>query len=146
MRLAGPWSARQIDDFLTAAIIPVRLGAVAADGAPLVVSLWFVPLDGAIWCATPHSAHVAGLLRRQPRCAFEIAGDHAPYKGVRGQAIASLHEARGPEILQRLLTRYAIAPSSKLNQMLTKRAANETAICLEPQRLTSWDFTERMTG
>ena len=146
MQLAGPWSAAQIDDFLAMAVIPLRLGVLASDGAPLVLSLWFLPLDGALWCATPRHAHVATLLQRNAKCAFEIAADQPPYKGVRGKGIASLHDDRGADVLQQLLQRYAIAPASKLSQLLTGRAELETAIRIRPDRITSWDFTERMTG
>jgi nitroimidazol reductase NimA-like FMN-containing flavoprotein (pyridoxamine 5'-phosphate oxidase superfamily) len=146
MHLQGPWSAEEIGAFLQASVIPLRLGVVRPEGTPLVLSLWFVPQDGALCCATSRDAYVAKLLRREPRCAFEVAADNPPYKGVRGQGRASLHDEQGAEILDRLLDRYAISPTSKLGRMLLARAENETAIQILPHRMTSWDFTARMSA
>jgi hypothetical protein len=113
MHLQGPWSADEIGAFLQASVIPLRLGVVRPEGTPLVLSLWFVPQDGALCCATNREAYVEKLLRRKPRCAFEVA---------------------------------AIAPTSKLGRMLLARAENETAIQIVPDRMTSWDFTARMSA
>jgi nitroimidazol reductase NimA-like FMN-containing flavoprotein (pyridoxamine 5'-phosphate oxidase superfamily) len=145
MRLNGPWSAEKIGSFLDGAIIPMRLAVVAPDGMPLVASLWFVPEGEHLWCATNRRAHIVKLLALNPKCAFEIAGDTPPYRGVRGQGHASLHDDRGAAILQALLTRYHISPASKLGQFLAANAADETAIRIVPRSLMSWDFTERMT-
>jgi nitroimidazol reductase NimA-like FMN-containing flavoprotein (pyridoxamine 5'-phosphate oxidase superfamily) len=146
MHIKGPWSAEQTKTFLEGANIPMRLAAAGADGGPIVLSLWFLPQDGEFWCATNRKAHIVKVLRKNPKCAFEIAGDRPPYRGVRGQGNASLHDDRGAEILDKLLARYAIQPSSKLGKFLAKNAAEETAIRIVPQSLMSWDFTERMTG
>ena len=145
MRMEGPWSAETIASFLEAAVIPLRLGAVRADGAPLVLSLWFVPIDGALCCATSRDAYIVDLLRLDPRCAFEVASDLPPYKGVRGQARATLDNDQGAQVLDRLLRRYAVAPSSRLGRTLLARAHNETAIRVMPHSIMSWDFTSRMT-
>ena len=145
MRLEGPWSGEQIAIFLDATIIPLRLGIVRPDGTPVVLSLWFVPLDGALCCATSRDAYIVDLLRREPRCAFEVASDMPPYKGVRGQGRASLDEDQGATILERLLHRYAVAPSSRLGRTLLERAHNEMAIRIAPYSMMSWDFTSRMT-
>ena len=146
MRVSGPWSAQQIAAFLDASIIPLRLAAVQPDGSPLVLSLWFAAQDGLIACATSRDAFIASLLRRDARCAFEVASEIPPYKGVRGQGIASLHDDRGGETLERLLDRYGYAPTSKLGRTLLARADNETAIHIQPTSLTSWDFSARMSG
>jgi hypothetical protein len=146
MKITGPWDAAAIETFLVGAAIPLRLSVLDAEGAPLVLSLWFVPLDGALWCATGPDALVVQHLGRDPRCAFEVAGDTPPYRGVRGQGRASLHPERGAEILTRLLARYRIAPNSRLARMLTARAADEVAIRLQPARLATWDFSRRMAG
>jgi nitroimidazol reductase NimA-like FMN-containing flavoprotein (pyridoxamine 5'-phosphate oxidase superfamily) len=145
MRLDGPWSAEAVASYLESAVIPLRLGAVRADGAPIVLSLWFVPIDGELCCATRRAAYIVDLLRADPRCAFEIAADLPPYKGVRGQARATLDDDRGAQVLERLLHRYAVAPSSRLGHTLLARAHDETAIRLVPQSILSWDFTARMT-
>ena len=144
MRLSGPWNEAQVAAHLEGAVIPLRLAVLDRGGGPLVLSLWFLQEDGALWCATPETARVVEALRRDPRAGFEVAADQPPYRGVRGQGRASLHPERGAEILARLLERYGIPPQSRLHRTLSARAATEMAICLRPERLTSWDFSQRM--
>ena len=98
----GPWSRDEIDGFLAATRIPVRLAVNGASGHPVLASLWFLSTEDRIWCATKRSASIVSLLERDPRCAFEVAPESLPYHGVRGQAQASLHDDRGEEILRRL--------------------------------------------
>lgn len=146
MRMDGPWSAEQVAAHLEQAVIPLRLAVLGAAGTPLLLSLWFLPDDGALWCATSGKAKVVRHLARDPRCGFEVAADMPPYRGVRGQGRASLHPAKGADVLSRLLRRYAIDPASRLARMLTARADQETAIRIDPDRITSWDFSRRMAG
>ena len=47
----GPWSPRQIEDFLGEAVIPMRLAAVRGDAFPQVVSVWFRYRDHYSSCA-----------------------------------------------------------------------------------------------
>jgi hypothetical protein len=108
------------------------------------VSLWFVPEDGVLWCATQRDAAVASVLLRDPRCAFEVSVESPPYCGVRGKAIARLHDERGEEVLRRLIQRYLGGSDSKLARFLLDRVDQEIAIAIEPETLLSWDFRERM--
>ena len=146
MRLAGVWTEQQIAAFMDQTRIPLRLAVQDEAGAPLVLSLWFLPQDGEFWCATNRGALLIRYLEREPRCGFELAADAPPYHGVRGQGRASLHPAEGAAILARLLERYAINPASDLARMLTAKADQEIAIRITPDRLTSWDFRRRMQG
>lgn len=144
--MSGCWTDTQMAAFMAESRIPLRLAVHDAKECPLVMSLWFLYVDGAIWCATHVTAHVLGLLAHDPRCGVEVAGDMPPYRGVRGQGRASLHPERGGEILQRLLDRYGIEPKSKLAAMLLARIEQEVAIRIAPERLSSWDFSQRMEG
>lgn len=146
MKLKGPWDAARICQHLDEAVIPARLGVLTPAGVPLVVSLWFLPRDGAIWCACNRRARVIALLRRDPRCGFEIASEAPPYRGVRGQGTAQLDAPGGAEVLKALLARYRISPRSQLAGLLLKEAdsANEVAIRIVPDWMTSWDFSARM--
>jgi nitroimidazol reductase NimA-like FMN-containing flavoprotein (pyridoxamine 5'-phosphate oxidase superfamily) len=144
MKRKGPWSAEQSERFLLETRVPLRLACNGAAGHPVLASLWFVPLDGRLWCATKRSAKVALHLARDPRCAFEIAEESAGYRGVRGQALATLDDARGEEILRALIARYLADPEASFARWLLAGAARETAIALEPRSLVSWDFRERM--
>jgi hypothetical protein len=112
----------------------------------VLASLWFMPEEGRLWCATQRGASVASLLRRDPRCAFEVSVEKPPYRGVRGTGVATLQEARGEEILRSLIDRYLGDTDSKLASFLLGRAEQEVAIGIEPQTLVSWDYHERMGG
>ncbi len=144
MHSKGPWSRRDVDHFLANTPIPVRLAVNGASGHPVLASLWYTHQGGTIWCATQRGSSIVSSLARDPRCAFEIAPDGLPYHGLRGQALASLHDDRGEEILRLLIERYLGDPSSGLARWLLGRADSETAIALAPRTLVSWDYRKRM--
>jgi nitroimidazol reductase NimA-like FMN-containing flavoprotein (pyridoxamine 5'-phosphate oxidase superfamily) len=146
MKRKGPWSNAEIESFLRDAQIPMRLACNGGSGHPVLASLWFVPIDGKLWCATQRSASVASLLQRDPRCSFEVSVESPPYRGVRGPALAAMHDERGEEMLRALIDRYLADPESRLARLLLARVEHETAISIEPQRLVSWDYQERMGG
>ena len=110
----------------------------------MIVSLWFLHLDGQLFCATQKSAKVISYLEHDPRCAFEIAADIPPYCGVRGQAIASIDETKGPFILEQLLIRYLGDLNMSLAKKLLAKSDNEVSIVIKPRTLFTWDFTNRM--
>jgi hypothetical protein len=83
-------------------------------------------------------------LQAEARCAFEVAADEPPYCGVRGQAIATLDAARGPETLSLLIERYLGGSDNELAQMLLKYQKEEVALVLEPRTMFTWNFTQRM--
>lgn len=145
VRPGSAWTAGEIERFLGEAEIPARIACIAGNGAPLVCSLWYQYADGALWCATRRGADVVAMLAREPRCAFEIAGDVAPYRGVRGQGRATVARADGPEVLGHLVDRYLRSRDSKFARWLLKRQSDEVAIRIDFEWLTSWDFTARMT-
>jgi len=144
MRYKGPWSKEQIERFLRETQIPVRLACNGASGHPVLVSLWFIPLYDKLWCATQRTARVASILDRDPRCAFEVSVEKPPYYGIRGPALATLHDDRGEEILRKLIDRYLGNSTSHLARFLLGRVERETAIAIEPKLLVSWDYRERM--
>jgi nitroimidazol reductase NimA-like FMN-containing flavoprotein (pyridoxamine 5'-phosphate oxidase superfamily) len=145
VRATSAWDRATIEDFLRTVVIPVRLACVDTAGAPLICSLWDLYADGAIWCATQQSASVVALLGQEPRCAFEVAPETMPYRGVRGQGHATvLHAGEGEAVLRRLLERYVGSCETGLARWLLKRAATEVAIRVEPEWLNSWDFSDRM--
>lgn len=144
MKFKGPWNESAVRQYLEATVIPARVAVNTPSGSPLVLSLWFLPRDGSIWCACNQRARVIEHLRRDPRCSFEIASEVPPYRGVRGQGKAVLDSTEGPAILGELLARYRIHSGSKLATLLSKEAANEVAIRIDPDWITSWDFSARM--
>jgi hypothetical protein len=144
MEYKGPWSKERIKRFLRENRIPVRVACNGASGHPVLISLWFIALEDMLWCATPRTARIASILTRDPRCAFEVSVEKPPYCGVRGPAIATLHDDRGEEILHKLIDRYLGSSTSRLAQFLLARVESETAIGIEPKTLVSWDYEKRM--
>jgi hypothetical protein len=142
----GPWSTEQIDRFLREVRIPIRVAVNTTSGHPLLASLWFVPMEGKLWCATQRSSRVVQILTRDPRCAFEVSVEAPPYRGVRGPGVATMHDDRGEEILRSLIGRYLRDPMSRLARSLLARVEHETAIAIEPKALVSWDYRKRMEG
>jgi len=140
----GPWSTEQIRRFLSDTRIPVRLACNGDSGHPVLVSLWFIPLDGKLWCATQRTARIASILDRDARCAFEVSVEKPPYRGIRGRALATLHDDLGEEILRKLIDRYLGDATSHFARFLLARVERETAIAIEPRALVSWDYRERM--
>jgi len=105
IRLSGPWTKSRVREFLAEARIPMRLAANTDSGFPIVLSLWFLAEEDELLAVVHRDARIAKRLTADPRCAFEIAPNEPPYRGVRGQAIASLDPNRASSLLERLLGR-----------------------------------------
>lgn len=136
--------APNIATFLHEAEIPIRLACNSQSGWPVVISLWYLYEENNLYCATVEDARVVGYLRRDPRCAFEVAADEPPYCGVRGQARAAIDAKRGEEILRHLLIRYLGGTDSPLAQWLLSRVDQEVAIELSPINVHTWNYSQRM--
>jgi nitroimidazol reductase NimA-like FMN-containing flavoprotein (pyridoxamine 5'-phosphate oxidase superfamily) len=130
--------------YLRDVVIPLRLSCIAASGWPVVLSLWYLYHDERLYCATQETARVVGYLRHEPRCAFEIAADHPPYCGVRGQGMATIDTTAGVEILEQLLVRYLGSAETRLGKRLLAQSHNEVAIVIEPVKVFTWNYTSRM--
>ncbi|MFC1878823.1 hypothetical protein ACFLZW_02805 [Chloroflexota bacterium] len=137
-------SLTEMREFLDTVRIPIRLGCNTKTGWPIVVSLWFIYQDGLLCCATQKSAKIVDYLQNNERCAFEIAEDRPPYCGIRGPARARIVEEIGVEILEKLLIRYLGDTNNDLAKGLLAKSENEVAIIIEPIRIFTWDFSERM--
>jgi nitroimidazol reductase NimA-like FMN-containing flavoprotein (pyridoxamine 5'-phosphate oxidase superfamily) len=144
--ISGPYPVEQVERYLSDTVVPVRLACLTASGSPLVLSLWFLYREGALWCASRPQARVVHHLERDARCAFEVARDAPPYRGVRGQGRAHVMRGEGGRLLGALVDRYLGAADSRLARQLLAGAADEVAIRITPTRLVSWDYTERMQG
>jgi hypothetical protein len=144
LRRTGPWTELQIREFLGEACIPMRLAANTDSGFPVILSLWFLPEDDELLAAVHQDARIAKRLKADSRCAFEIAPNEPPYRGVRGQAVASLEREGGGALLERLLNRYLGSSDSRLGRFLLARADEELVVRLRPSRIASWDYSRRM--
>ncbi len=142
---AGPWSEEEVKAFLGDSRVPVRVASNSASGYPLLTSLWFVPFEGSLWCATQQKAQIASQLASDPRCAFEVSVEAPPYLGVRGRATGIIHANRGEEILRILLLRYLGDFETPPGPLLLAKVQSEVAIEIRPETLVSWDYRQRMT-
>ena len=134
----------EVSGYLRKAQIPIRLACHTESGWPMVLSLWYLYEDGMLYCATQQSARVVTYLENDERCAFEVASEQPPYCGVRGQGRARFDHERGGEILERLLKRYLGATDGDLARTLLAKRENEVAIVIEPVKVFTWDFSQRM--
>lgn len=141
----GAFTNEDIDAHLRETVIPLRLACIGAGGGPLVMSLWYLWRDGALWCATSPRARIVARLRAEPRCGFEVARDSPPYRGVRGTGRVELVPEKGGEILAALVDRYVATRDSRFARWLLARQDDEMALRIVPTRLSSWDFSGRMT-
>lgn len=141
---SGPWDRSQIQAFLDDTVIPIRI-ASAGRTSPLVQSLWFLYDEDALWCASQVDSVLTRRLHADPRCGFEIAGDLPPYRGVRGSGQAELLPERAATVLPRLISRYLGDEPSPLATWLLSRVDSEVAIRIGDLRVTSYDFTSRMS-
>lgn len=131
-------------EFLRSATIPMRIAANTPSGFPVVVSVWYLHEGDELLAVTHRDARLAKRLEADPRCAFEIAPNQPPYRGVRGQAVAGLEDTGAEALLERLLDRYLGSGDSGLGRFLLARADEERVIRLRPTRIASWDYSARM--
>ena len=140
----GPKLIEEAREYLNEKKYPIRIACSTKSGWPVVLSMWYVFRDGGFWCATQRKAKVIEYLRNDVRCAFEIAANKPPYKGVRGQGRAFLNEKRGKETLETLLIRYLGNVDSPLAKRLLAASEDEIAIEIRPINYFFWDYESRM--
>ena len=126
--------------------IPIRIGFIKPNGAPSIISLWYIDIDGKIYCATQKTAKILQYLENQPICGFEIAADKPPYKGSRGEGIVKIIPSKGPEILKFLIKKYLGDKESTLSKFLLGHCKNEIAIEITPTKIFHYDYSKRMKG
>jgi len=140
------WSRAQVEAFLRTFTAPMRVAANSATGFPTLCSLWFRYEAGRIACATHRDARIARLLAADPRCAFELAPNDPPYRGVRGRGLATVSPDGAADLLGELVDRYLGGRDTHLARWLLARVETEVAITIEIDHLSSWDYTARMTS
>jgi nitroimidazol reductase NimA-like FMN-containing flavoprotein (pyridoxamine 5'-phosphate oxidase superfamily) len=123
--------------------IPIRLACIKPNGMPSIVSLWYIQIDGKIYCATQKSAKIVSYLEKNPLCGFEIAGDNPPYKGTRGEGTVEILD-KGEEILAILIQKYLGEKKSILSKFLRDNSKTEVAIQISPQKIFNYDYSKRM--
>ncbi len=145
-RISGPFDPDRVVAFLDEAVIPLRLACVAPSGWPLIVSLWFARRGDELVCATQASSSLVRALEHELRCAFEVAGQEPPYRGVRGRAQVTIEPDDGLATLSELVARYLGGTDGAFARRLLGRSAPEVVLRLDPTEISSWDYTRRMTA
>ena|SRR6056297_1629548 len=160
MNPTGPWDRRRVDEFLGAARVPVRLGCRTPSGHPWIVSLWFAwdsdaeAVDGdgddsahpagAIRCATSANADLVEFVDHDDSVSFDVSTNDPPYKGVRGRGRATVRPDEGKRLLRSLLKKYLGGTDNSTADRLLRPEREEVEIRIEPERLHTWDYSERM--
>jgi len=140
----GPWSLEEIHRFLHDSAVPMRLACTGNDGYPRVVSVWYVFAEQSMLCVSHQKSALVKLLQRDPKVGFEISPNAPPYHGVRGQGRARLAPLGDSDVLDRLVARYLGQQKSRVGNWLLSRKAEEVLIRIQPERLFTWDYRERM--
>jgi hypothetical protein len=139
------WSETGIEEYLSSSVMPIRL-AVQDGEFPLVCSVWFLYDEArkSMLCASHDGSYLVKLIRKTPKCAFEIAPNEPPYHGVRGKADVLLHQDGVSELLDNLIRRYLGNSNDRLAKWLLSRVEQEWVLELKPRWLTAWDYSSRM--
>lgn len=140
----GPWSPEQTREYLEERTVPVRVATRTPGGRLWMLSLWYLYRDGALWCATSADADVVAFLEDDPGVAFEVSENEPPYMGVRGSAEATLSPDGDKRLLRELITRYLGGTGSALADRLLDADREEVSIRIDPGRVHTWDYSERM--
>ena len=139
------WQAAEAEAFLGASRLPLRVSSIDTDGFPHITSLWFLYRDGRFYCCTQRQAVISRQVQANPRVGVELAVNAPPYQGISGTGTARVLAAGAAELLDTLIARYLEGRDARLRQWLLSRIATEVVIEITPQRLTSWDFSRRMS-
>lgn len=146
IEIAGPWEEGEVLEFLQDSTLPIRLSAIAEDGYPRVISLWYQYRNEALYSVTHQSSKLVSILEKNQCVGFEISPDAPPYHGIRGQGTATLQPLGSDPALEELLIRYVGGLESEFAQWLLSRSDEEVLIVIKLHRLFSWDYRERMSG
>jgi hypothetical protein len=160
----GAWDRAGVATFLDDAVIPIRVATTTPSGHLWMVSLWFRrrAIDGGgggagsegahredadrIECATAASADLVGYLDADPGVAFEVSTNEVPYRGVRGRGTATVEPDPEKAVLRALIERYLGGTDSRLARTLLREERDEVRIRIDPAKVYSWDFSDRMGG
>ncbi|WP_101294298.1 pyridoxamine 5'-phosphate oxidase family protein [Halegenticoccus soli] len=142
--VSGAWSLEGVEAFFDDAAIPLRLACRTPADDLWMLSLWYVYREGELRCATGRDADVVRFLESNPEVAFEASTNEPPYRGVRGRGVAAVEPDENKALLRDLLERYLGGIDSRLAASLLSPEREEVRIRIEPTKLYSWDFADRM--
>jgi nitroimidazol reductase NimA-like FMN-containing flavoprotein (pyridoxamine 5'-phosphate oxidase superfamily) len=141
----GDWSRAEMTAYLEDATVPIRLSCRTPGGGLWMLSLWYRYRDGRFEMATGVSADVVTYLEADDGVAFEVSTNDPPYRGVRGAGTASITPDEDKTVLRSLIERYLGDTDSELARGLLSDDREEVRIAVEPEKLYTWDFSDRMS-
>lgn len=143
----------EVQRFLSEGARVLHVATIGRDGAPHLAPMWFVMDDGrAVFRSFTKSQKIVNL-RRDPRLTVlvETGGAYAELKGVMIRGTARLVDdpdyvlgiygalaARYPMVGDEAVT---LDPDA-LEAAFGRYAAKNTAVIVEPDKVTSWDHTK----
>lgn len=142
----GAWDKDEVQEFLEDQRIPVRLSFTSTKDEPWMLSLWYEFDDGVLYCATQKDANVIEHLTENPYCAFEVSTNEMPYRGVRGKGPVDISPDDNLLLLKELVDRYVGDEDDTFRSWLLGREVQEVQIAIEPEKIYSWDYSDRMKG
>lgn len=145
MSKTSAWSQETLASYLDTVAIPMRIATYGED-FPSICSVWFFfdPDREMLLCASHKNSQLVKQLTRNNKCAFEIAPNDPPYKGVRGRGQVTFTQVGVEETLHKLIGRYLGDSNDSLAKWLLDRKQDEYVIELSPSWITSWDYGHRM--
>lgn len=124
--------------------IPLRLAFVDGHEFPRIVSLWFQYTKEGFLCATHKDSWIVEQLKRRSKVGFEIASNTPPYQGIRGTGTVDIFPLKEEPLLEDLVSRYLGDNKSEFAQFLLKRKKDELVLRINPIKMSSWDYSNRM--
>jgi len=142
--VTGAWALEDVAAFLEDQTVPLRLGCRRPGGDLWMLSLWYRYRDGGFECATAADADVVSYLDHDPDVSFEVSTNDPPYRGIRGNGTATVTTDEEKAVLAALVERYLGGTDSDLARRLLAPSREEVRIRIDPARLHSWDYSQRM--
>jgi nitroimidazol reductase NimA-like FMN-containing flavoprotein (pyridoxamine 5'-phosphate oxidase superfamily) len=140
----GAWSTSEATAYLRESTVPIRLACRTPSGGLWMLSLWYAYHDGEFLCATGSDADVVRYLEADAGVAFEVSDNEPPYRGVRGSGTVTIEADEEKTLLRELLERYLGGTDNSLADRLLDDDREEVALRITPEKLYTWDFTDRM--
>ncbi|WP_254271880.1 pyridoxamine 5'-phosphate oxidase family protein [Haloarcula marina] len=144
VNVTGAWSEDDVARFFETTAVPLRLGCRRPGGDPWMLSLWYRYVDGTLQCATAADADVVSYLDHDDAVSFEVSTNEPPYRGVRGNGRATVVPDEEKTVLRALVERYLDGVDTPLAKRLLAPDRREVQITITPDRLHSWDYSDRM--
>ncbi len=143
----------ELQDFLASGAKVLQVATLGKDGGPHLAPMWFVMDDGKIVFRSFTKSQKIVNLNRDPRLSVlvETGDTYAELRGVmiRGRATLVTDPAYVLDIYGRLAARYPMVGDEPveldpvaLEQAFGRFAEKNTAVIVEPEKVSSWDHTK----